>query len=312
MSEDNKEFLLVEAEDDYVVNKKRYARPRPGLYPSEASTEYTVDNFTFKQGKCLRASWYRSRGATRDKVSAGLIMKGILGKGAEVAIVNRWKEMGIWVDNNIKFFNSQYVLSGEMDAIVKNPITGGLIGYEIKSYYGYYANKQITGSKRPPKTGEPKVEHLMQSLLYAWEYRGEFEEYRLYYIERGDGHRIEFRIGIDEDTKKCWFQPIEGKYWSYFTGEKVYMPFTIDDLHSRLQQLLNHIRESRLPAKDYGTPYTPEEVEYLHSKSEIGKTKYEAWKKDPAKNKIVTWHCEYCSYSTQCAQDELTSVLDKE
>lgn len=305
------EFRLIEEEDNYLITKPSYTRNRPGLYPSEASVKYTINGLTFVEGKCLRAAWYRSRGAVANPTPVGLAMKGTLGKKAEEGIIERWKQMGIWVDNNVKFFNSKYVLSGELDAIIKNPVTNGLIGSEIKSYYGHYANQQITGSKRPIKGGEPKIEHLLQALLYQWEYRDILEEYRIYYIERGDGHRVEFRIGSDEDTGKSFYQPIDSKYWNYFDGSKKYMPFTIHDIHKRLEELISYIRESRIPPKDYGTPYTEEEIEYLHSIGKISKTKYEAWQKNPAKNPIEHWACSYCNYASQCKQDELALVINE-
>jgi len=307
-----KEFSIVEMEDEYITTSKGLSRRRPGLHPTEASVEYLLDGKKMVAGKCMRATWYRNMEiGTPEGASAGLMMKAHIGKWDEEGLVNRWKEMGIWHDNNIKFYQRNYLLSGEMDAVIKNPDTGNLIGVEVKSFYGYYANKEITGAKREQVPGIPKDTHFLQAILYAWEYRDMLEEYRLYYVERGDGHRVEFRIGFDKNpdgTHQVWWQQIQGKYWNYYSPDKVHQPYTIEDVYKRYETLLRKIKAKELPPKDFSDNWNSETVEHMWKHGKLGKTKYQAWQKNPSKNPVGDWQCSYCDYKNQCVQDEITAV----
>jgi len=306
------DFSIVEMEDNYIVESKGLSRHRPGLHPTEASVDYMIDGKKIVSGKCMRAAWYRSMEIGKPEgASAGLMQKAHLGKWDEQGIVQRWKEMGIWFDNNIKFYQKSHYLSGEMDAVIINPETGGKIGIEVKSFYGYYANKEITGAKREQVPGIPKDTHFLQAILYAWEYREILEEFRLYYIERGDGHRVEFRLGFDENpdgTHQVWWQQVEGKYWNYFSPDKVYQPYTIEDIYDRFERLLKMLKAKQLPPKDFSDKWDDETVEWMWDHGKLGKTKYTAWQKNPTKNPIGDWQCSYCDYKSQCMQDELTAA----
>jgi len=309
-------FSLVAEEDDYTETKRGYTIRRPGLYPSSASVTYMDGTRRMTVGKCLRGAWYSAMQYRRDRgIDVSLMMKASLGKWDEIGNVEKWKEMGIWVANNIKFFNKELALSGELDAILKNPITGKIMGVEMKTFYGYPANRSICGVKREKGTGNryngrPKDEHFLQAILYYWEYQDRLDEYRLYYLERGDGHRIEFRVGFDKqpDGKhKVWWQQVPGDYWTAYSDEKVYQPYTIEDIHDRYRELLKMLREKKLPERDYNIIWDTEEIELRRSLGEIANTKYEKWQKNPAlkSNQMGDWHCSYCDYQDQCEKDSI-------
>jgi hypothetical protein len=304
------EFSLVDYEDEYVANKPHFAMNRAGLYPSEASVKYWLDGEEVVDGGCHRASWYRVLGVpVPGPPNVSLNMKASLGKWDEIGTTSRWKEMGIWVDNAVKFFNKELVVSGELDAIIKNPHTGKLIGIEQKSFYNYAANKEICGSKKDQIPGKPKMSHFLQSAIYAWDYRNILDEYRIYYLERGDGHRVEFRVGfIAEDGKnRCYWEQIPGKYWSVFQPGIVKQPFYIEDIHARYKQLGEYIKTKKLPPRDYPSFWPDDKIEWLYRNKRINKTDYEAWVKKPAKHKISSWQCSYCNYRSQCEVDDATS-----
>ena len=172
MTTDPKDYSLVQAEDDFIVSQegiRRIGDQRPGLWPSECSVEYMRNGFKVVKGKCMRAAWYRSMGFKPTTAKAGLIWKGHLGKRVEESQINKWKEMGLYVSNNIKFYDKRLFVSGEMDAIIKHPDNPDyLIGMEIKSFYGYYANTNICGAKAKNRAGVPKDGHFLQSArIYA-------------------------------------------------------------------------------------------------------------------------------------------------
>lgn len=300
-------FSLVAAENDFLLNHPNFSIRRPALYPSESSVKYTENGFTFVQGKCHRAAYYRIKGIPKNRQSSlSLIMKGIAGKALEEAAIDRWKCMGIWVGNNIKFFIPNYIISGELDVIIKDPITEQLILEELKSWDGHYAAKMILGSKKPYITGQPRPQHYLQGITYHWEYKEYIPETRLYYADRAGGARVEFRIGTEliNGRNVCWRENIPCKYWNATTEKRIYYPFAIEDIHDRFKQLAKYIKTDTLPPKDYGI-IEPDKIEYMYSKGDLAKKDYEPWKKNPNKNPIIDYMCNYCDWQGKCKADSI-------
>jgi hypothetical protein len=307
-------FSLVAEEDNYESTRISFSKPRPGLYPSEASVAFTAPNgANVVLGKCMREAWYRALDIPKPSgVSVGLAMKGSIGKQNEIARVQRWKEMGLWLDNSVKFFNRNLAVSGELDCIIRNPITSGRLGIEIKTFYGYGANRNLCGVKREKGSnkslpGTPNDQHFLQSCVYAWDYKDDIDEYRLYYLERGDGHRIEFRVGFQElpnGTHQCYWEQIPGPYWSNYQDGKVLQPYTIEDIHDRYKQLLQFLRDKKLPPKEFSLEWDAPTVEYMYSIGNVPYGSYNKWLDNPKANPIGPWQCRYCDYRTICEQDE--------
>jgi hypothetical protein len=311
------QIFSLPAEDDYnLINIPNLTISRPGLYPSEASVEFMDNGQKIVVGKCMRAAWYRAMGVQPTRpVSPGLAIKGRLGKWAEQGMIDEWKKAGLYVQSNVKFYNKALALSGELDAVLRNPLTGHLIGLEMKTFYGYPANRSICGVKREKGTGRfiagrPKDDHFLQACVYAWEYRGMLDEYRLYYLERGDGHRIEFKIGFalrSDGTHQCFWEQLPGNYWNAYQDGPVLQPYAIEGIHGRYKTLLSCIAKAQIPPKDFESIWDADMVEYRFQRGDISKTNYDKWGKNPKKNPLGDWHCSYCDYSEQCKQDELTS-----
>lgn len=303
-------FSIVEAENDYLANRPKLSKHRPALYPSECSVEYDLDGFHFVAGACARAIYYRVKEMEAQPVSMDVKFKGIMGKVIEVSNVDRWKAMGIWVDNNVKFFNPRFIISGEQDVIIRNPETGNLMGVENKTYSGNYASKEILGYKRPPKVGHPKLDHYLQAITYYWEYKNEIPEYRIYYMDRENTTRVEFEIGTElvRNENMCWYQQIPSPNWGTFIDDRVYLPFTIEMIEARYKKVVDYIKQNILPPKDYGA-LDADKIEYLYAKQELAKKNYEPWKKDPGNNPIVDWQCWYCKFSGICKRDEVEQSI---
>lgn len=296
-------FSLVATENQYLTDsdKRNFAKQRPGLWPSEMSVEYIDrDGLPAIKGKCRRAVFYRIHKYPVDgRPDPAQEMKFQLGRSIEEAAIERWKSMGIYVSNTVKFFIKDLYISGEIDAIIKNPETGNLIIIEEKSYYGHYANKEICGGKKPPLAGKPKWEHVLQTTIYHEEYKDTIPEARIHYTERGDGHRVEFEIGSD-DGKPYW-QQIDGPYWNHFVSDKVYAPFTIQDIHNTCKTLVKMLNNKELPKRDYSWAWTDAEVEKYWIEGEVSKTDYEKWKKGGFT--LSNWQCDYCGFKSQCRND---------
>lgn len=294
---------LIELENQFVVRPDELSIQRPGLWPSEASVMYEIDGTPICRGKCMRAVFYRAMGVPEDDGKGGqstnLMMKAHLGRAAEGQTTNRWKEMGIWAGNSIKFYNRQYVVSGELDTILN--LDGKKILVEQKSFYGFNASREICGAKRPPIPGCPKWGHFLQSCVYADEYQDKVDECRLYYLERGDGHRVEFLVGVDRATGRPYWQQIPGPYWNMYSDKRVLAPFTMDDIYARFKQLIKYIRLEQVPPRDFKHTWDKATIQWMYDHDEISQSKYKDYMS--GKKQAGNWECAYCSRASKCLAD---------
>lgn len=295
-------FDLVKATEEHLCRPRIRGHSDCHLYPSEASATIT-DEFGDQviYGGCARASFMRcmgEEGTPHTARSQGIFE---LGKSVENMLVNDWKEMGIYVASSIRFQNSEYNISGEVDAIIRDPETGMLLGAEIKSYYGYYAGTEIMGNKS--KVGRPKWGHLLQTLVYANEFKSTLDHFKLFYEERGDG------------TKKCFDVRIvaseleDGTVVHYpKVDNEIIKSFTIEDIYEKFSKLNNHIMQGQIPDRDFELYYTTERIEKDYANGKISKSKFEKFKR-VYKNGTVKyvdahrpgdWNCNYCSYKSLC------------
>lgn len=301
------EFSLVEEHNKFLAKEDLgLSSFRPGLWPSEASVSYVKDGKEVIHGACLRSIWYKTKGYSKGPKSVNLAMKAKLGKAVERMLIEDFKNMGIHKDNNVKFWNPEFGLSGELDEIISPNNSGKLIMEEIKSYYGHYANMLISGYKRPPIPGKPKIDQFLQAITYAYIFKEKIDEYRMLYFERGDGHRLEFEVGLEpigEDYRPFWRQ-IPGPYWNTFEEDRVQQPFLFKDIIKRWKTLIGHIKNNTLPKRDYDKVYSDETIEWLWDHGELGKTKYQAWQKSKKNNPLGDWQCNgYCDYQSNCERD---------
>jgi MoaA/NifB/PqqE/SkfB family radical SAM enzyme len=73
------------------------------------------------------------------------------------------------------------------------------------------------------------------------------------------------------------------------------------DYLNRLEQEVRNLPDMYWPPAEYEWAYSAEKVEKLYSIGEIGKLKYNDWKKKKiGKDRIGSWSCSYCSYKRLC------------
>jgi len=278
---------LIKATDAHMT-RPRIALPRePHFYPSEASAVWVDKNgLTRVAGACLRSCWYRYTGKVEAAPTSPYTQWIFaLGKHVEMILVEEWKQMGIWIDNNLKFFDKEKNVSGELDVILIEPDTGQLYGVEVKSFYGYMATRDICGNKSVK--GRPKVSQLMQTLIYADQCKDFLPYFKMVYYARDAADRREFDITITDGNKPT----IDGE---------VDTRFTMDDIYDRFATLLDYVDQEEPPPRDFEIVWGPDKVESFKAAGEVSKSAYEKWKKNPALNPIGDWQCRYCSYANTC------------
>jgi CRISPR/Cas system-associated exonuclease Cas4 (RecB family) len=287
------QFNLV-AQTDAWMTRKRIQRPSKGtFYPSEASAAWTDKNgVRCVSGACMRSAWYRVTGkADEGALPTDAYSEWIfaLGKGVEEILVEQWKQMGLWVANNVQFYDKERNISGEADVILTDPTTGQLILIEVKSFHAYYATKEICGNRSTK--GQPKTSHMMQLLIYLDQFKDTVAPVgKLIYYARDSGNRAEFDVSLTEDN---------GVHYPTVDGV-VSHRFTLEDIYSRYAELKQHVDEDQIPLVDYQKVWESAKIEDKWKLGEISKTAYQKWQKNPDKNPIGDWQCNYCKFRNEC------------
>jgi len=245
-------FNLTEATNTHMCRKKIYL-PRPkSLFPSEASVQYEDQHGILRtEGTCHRQTWYRLSGLY-EKASTTPYTERIflLGKIIEQAYIEEWKQMGLWVDNNVKFYDKERNISGEVDCVMVEPETGKLFVVECKTFYGYNATKEICGNKS--QAGKPKTSQMLQALIYVdvgmkqklWDY------VKLVYVARDSDACAEYDISLTEKN---------GIHYPTINGV-IDWRFTMEDIYERYDQLTEKLKSTTPPPRDYSAEWDAEKV----------------------------------------------------
>ena len=189
---------ILETVDKFLENPyiQREYRKSTGFYPSQASciikNEY---NETSLIGACLRNNYWRVN-AIKPTNPMTARSKRITGyaKLIEQFEIEQYKKLGIWRDNNVKFYNTKYNISGEADAIIYDKGINLNIGIEIKTGYDYRFRKEVIGTHY--RKGKPKLDNLLQTMLYIDYFNIPF---KIVYIDRGNAARKEYSITLNKD-----------------------------------------------------------------------------------------------------------------
>jgi len=287
---------------------------KPAYYPSEASVVWKDHSGQQRtSGTCLRAAWFRVTGYAEKQ---GTVLHSdpysewifALGKHVEIILVEQWKQMGIWVANNVEFYDAEHNISGEVDCIIRHSATGELIGTEEKSFYGYNATKQICGNKSTVPS--PKTSQLLQTLIYVDQFRDrmfidqgqekKIEYFKMVYYARDSASRNEFDISLIEDAS----DPSRGILHRPLINGIADSRFHLEDIYDRYSLLDQYVKAGEIPPPDYEPVWSPEKVYARQALGEVAKTTFEKWQKKPKQNPIGDWQCQaYCKYRNICWKD---------
>ena len=292
-----KKFDVIECLDDYIVeadkSRGKIAAPRVvHYYPSEASV-VTTDKFGDKvtYGGCLRQTYYRCTGIDGGETSARQQWIFALGNAVEDMITQRAKKAGVWIGNNVKFYDTARNISGEVDLIVKDP-SDRLVGVEIKSYYGYYAEKEIEGNRS--QVGKPKMNQLIQTLIYADQFKASIDYFQMYYMHRGFGRSKGFFVESIPDELE------DGTivHRAMLNGKP--LGFTMEDIYARVEELNNYVTNGMLPPRDFEQAYDDARIVKDFKNKKLSKKKYEEFTKKGIRPS--DWQCSYCAHAKLCAK----------
>lgn len=290
---------LIRLTDEFLTREQSLTEERlPHFYPSEARC---IDEQTGAVlGHCLRSSFYRLCALPySDPPSARFHYIFMLGNLVEQFMIDRWKEMGIWIADGVPFHDHELNVSGKVDCFIRNFYERKqILGAEVKSFYGYYATNQIMGTRNSP--GSPKIDQLLQTFYYAERYshRG-IPGFKMAYIARDSVKRREFNVvpvvtsvgGEIQRTRPA----VDGT---------IYHNISIEGLRESYYLLDKALREDTLPRRDYQKVYSKDVVEAKYRVGDISKSAYGDWKRNSTTNPLGDWQCSYCWYCTHCYKDK--------
>ena len=278
----------------------------PTFYPSAASTISEEDGSVI--GSCLRENYYRCAGYDRsDPETAYMQYIFAAGKMWEEWIINQFKEIGLFLGNNIKFVDLQRYISGEVDLVIRDPedISKKVI-VEIKTWYGYEATKEICGSTKTSPS--PKDSNLLQAFLYLGQFVGQIEKVVLLYKSRENDSRNQFDIEMVEigglhypKITTFWDKgPYADKVYSYIDKR-----ITLEGIYNRYEILMERLQSGTIPPGDFRHSYTDEEIINRFDNGLVSKTAYEKWTKDKNNFALGHWKCRlYCPYRSMCLEQK--------
>lgn len=286
---------LVKLIDDHMGKGSPLTsyRNRTNHYPSQASVKYWHSGYEEEvvKGACLRAMYYRCTGAEPEPFNTRTYYIFACGNIVEDYFIEQLKQMGLWRGNSLRLYNTDIKLSGEIDILVEDPESKELVIVECKSTAGYYSWKEIAGNKSTK--GKAKPAHLLQLMLYLYEFRDQVKKGVLFYFNLENKERAQYIVELVEEG---------GRHYPKIDGV-LFKTFAVEDIHDRYRLAQDYVDKKQLPPCDFIKVCTPEQVEIWQARGEVAKTKYANYKRNPEKYPIGAWECAYCNFRKHCDKD---------
>lgn len=316
----------------------------PTLWPSEASAVIQMPTGSTRVvGKCRRAGFFRLlkssvdfytekyshwkyfvKRVDQEKIPIEDYTRWLWAQGElyEQYVIDKAKESGIYVSEQSRIYVKEYNISGSIDVIVFNPLTGKYSIVEVKSVYGH-GGDAVLGSRSDRMNGmmgQPRDSNLMQIALYDWHKRfknpdSNFEYSRLLYGSRDTGKFAEYLIRtVQHETTDdiC----IEWKWHAPYTGDWVRSPITINAILEAYKDQQNNIDFGTIPDRDFNIKFTRDQlIDAYHNQSltadhmeQMGKylarQEYNAWLEE-----LRTMPDDELIKAAESRRDELTKAI---
>lgn len=233
-------------------------RRSAGMYPSMASA--FVKPFssapTILVGPCMRESWYKLRHVPRSDESDSPRMARIRRMGDMIAdhfVYDMAKRAGVYVADEVSFFDDELRLSGRYDLMVRLP-TMELMGSDVKSISVWMETPHIRSGKNGFVFTEPRWKDVAQIMVYMAHYWTHGVRYwSLYYVSRHmDDNEFVFEwvnppgsfeepIGPD-----CYL-----RCYSSVDQHEIEMPWLRwGEISARYRTLLRHLQDKTTPPRE--------------------------------------------------------------
>lgn len=294
--------------------KTSVVKGNSGLYPSSASIEINGE----KHGSCHRQEYYRwFKYKTTEQSDPELGLTGLMGESLHEMLVGflqrHVEETDIVVlSAEQAFFDSDNFLSGRIDIFLKDLKTGNLHGCDIKSVGDY---------KSSVTTEQPDVTHILQCAIYLDQYNKSaiknnskpVQDWIILYISRAENYKLkkyphgslfkylwQFSISINSD--------LSISSTNQYGATTHYPEITLTKIYDRYKTLLKHIKEKKLPNREYEYQYSESRLTGMLQNDKLNKTnsaEVQKWLDKGAKPNELTldlgdFQCRYCAWKSLC------------
>lgn len=292
------------------------SKKRSGNYPSAASIKF-IDPKTgleLVKGSCLRQQYYSRKGfPVTGTIDARIDRIRDMGNLISEMFVDDSKKAGIYLADEISFYDEENNISGRIDLIVKDPLAcpetlkrptpEQIAVIEIKSIGGYYNVKgPIKATRDTPL--RPKVEHLMQLMIYANHYmKWGVAKFVLLYVNRENLEYQIHNVSINEHG-----QPVVVNN----SGIETWTHITMKGILDRYKELSVYLTADELPPRDYTQQWDNPRIMKEYHAGNFGKTDgaviERAVKSNSHENEAPIlnkgdWECRYCDFADLCWSD---------
>lgn len=312
-----------------LLNGRPFPHQSSGMFrPSEASVTIQTQHGPITKGSCKRKTWYRLKGVKRseEEYLPHQIQRMNVGKEVENSIIETCKREGLYVANNVPFRVQMegIPIAGELDAVLRTePCGEQKYVAEIKSVYGYYAQKSIFGKfiGNGRELGKPKDSYVLQLALYLNYFSRlpkddpSYLPYGCIFVcDRGDGHFGVFDVWLEEELKIIGDDEVLPCHKIYYSSSmmgipRTQIPYTAEDIVAGYRAVQDALSGDTPPERDFVKEYNREQVETMHSLGEISDSAYKKWcsshgPRGKGKEKLGDWQCNYCGWSSCCWSNE--------
>jgi len=260
---------VIDVIEKQMMAEEEETRERRSYWPSEATM-------------CLRKLFYKwTETQESNPIPPSGRWKMDMGNAGE-SVLREWlSKTGLELLGKMKaeldVEDLNYPISGEADEIINDekgllgPI-GERVGIEVKTSYG--------NGVRAIKENGAKDDHVAQCILYMHMFHT--REWRLIYVSRDDGYRLEFVITRDD------FGTV------YVDGKE--FPKSLGNYLDRFRELEVAVELGKLPDREYRAAIKNGEI----------KTKFQQDKVEYR----TDWQCGYCQFRNLCWKEELERYAD--
>lgn len=319
------EDILKIIDDATVKPYVMSTRHSSGLYPSSASIKCITPNVGPEvYGYCHRRLWYQAnKYPINVEETAESIDRKDIGEWFSQSLVEKFKKVGLYVADEVPFFDDETGVSGRIDIIIKDPYTAPkppqrpqpsqLIGIEVKSTGGYHNIKgPIISTKDTPLA--PSIEHVLQVMIYLGYYaKFGLDRWILIYQDRESLRKQWHKVTLNQKGS-----PVITNIQQTITHHHI----TLDGIRERFATLRKHIADKTIPDRDYELQYSNPKIIALNNAGKLNKTDSEKVNKflaKLAKKGIGVDHddtpilqkgdtdCMYCPYASLCWSNDPTS-----
>ena len=266
-------------------------RPSMTLHPSAASIKVGEEVL----GSCNRKEYWRIKGMeASDPDTPQAITKMELGNACHEMVERIFRgarmvdaaECDIWIP--------EHHVHGRVDLILADDPNHNKIGVEVKSVWGYNGAKRVIAPDRGVM--EPKVEHVLQSMIYlAFYARYGMEEWILFYISRDNGVKNQhtLRLANNDGIISVVIKP-------GLEGEPTAWPhITLQGIFQRFDELWGCTESETLPPRDFTLQYSKVKLEEMLAAGDLNKGETAMVGNERFVEK-GDWQCSYCRYKRLC------------